>query len=89
MEVIGIDRARSRIAELIDRVQAGPVTITRSGEPAAVILAPEDYESLTATVELLSHPDYQRQKEALRRSPDDYSLHAEVLRDLEPRGGGG
>jgi len=44
VDVIGIDRARSRIAELIDKVQAGPVMVTRNGEPAAVILAPEDYE---------------------------------------------
>jgi prevent-host-death family protein len=89
VDVIGIDRARSRIAELIDKVQAGPVMVTRNGEPAAVILAPEDYESLTATVELLSHPDYQRQKAALGESPDEYSLHADVLRDLETRGGDG
>lgn len=89
MEVVGIDRARSRITELIEKVQAGPVMVTRNGEPAAIMLAPEDYDSLIATLELLSHPDYQRQKEALRQGPTEYSHHADVLRALEARGDDG
>ena len=89
MDVVGIDRARSKIAELVEKVQAGPVMVTRNGEPAAIMLAPEDYESLMATVETLSHPDYQRTKDELRGSPSEYSSHADVLHDLDTRGVGG
>lgn len=83
MEIIGIDRARNSLREVVERVQAGPVTITRNGEAAAVVIAPDDYESLVATVELLSNPDYRRKMEELKRSPDEYLSQAEVEAELE------
>lgn len=83
MEIIAIDRARNSLREVVDRVQAGPVTITRNGEAAAVVIAPDDYESLVATVELLSNPDYRRKMEELGQTPDEYLSQAEVEAQME------
>lgn len=83
MEIIPIDRARNSLREVVERVQASPVTITRNGEAAAVVIAPEDYESLIATVELLSNPDYRRKMEELQRTPDEYLSQAEVEAEVE------
>jgi antitoxin Phd len=39
--------AKSRLSELIDKANAeGPQTITRRGEPAAVVLSADAYEQL-------------------------------------------
>jgi antitoxin YefM len=35
--------------------------VTRNGRPAAVLISPEELESLEATLELLSDPDAMRQ----------------------------
>jgi PHD/YefM family antitoxin component YafN of YafNO toxin-antitoxin module len=43
------------------------VTITKDGVPAAVIVSPDDYESLIATVELLRNPEA---RERLREIED-------------------
>ena len=83
MEIIAIDRARNSLREVVERVQAGPVTITRNGEAAAVVIAPDDYESLVATVELLSNPDYHRKLEELKHTPDEYLSQAEVEVEVE------
>jgi antitoxin YefM len=83
MEIIAIDRARNSLREVVERIQAGPVMITRNGEAAAVVISPEDYESLVATVELLSNPDYHRKMDELKRTPDEYLSQAEVEAELE------
>jgi prevent-host-death family protein len=68
---------------VVERVRAEPVTITRNGETAAVVMAPGDYESLVATVELLSNPDYHRKMEELKHTPDEYLSQAEVEAELD------
>lgn len=63
-DVIGVDRARSRFSELIDRLGVGaPLLITKNGEPAAVMVDPEDYDSMVATLEVLSNPQLRREIE--------------------------
>lgn len=49
---------KKRLSEIIDRVQQchERVVLTRNGRPAAVILSPEDLESLEETLEILSDP---------------------------------
>ncbi len=49
---------KAHFSQVIDEV-AGTherVTVTRNGNPVAVILAVEDYESLVETLEILSDP---------------------------------
>jgi prevent-host-death family protein len=49
---------KKRLSEIIDRVQHQHerVVLTRNGRPAAVILSPEDLESLEETLDILSDP---------------------------------
>ena len=47
--------ARSRFAELIDRVRRDrePVTLTRNGRPAVVMVDPEEWQRAAAALEAL------------------------------------
>lgn len=56
-KTVPIAQARPRLTEILETVQREPVTITKDGVPAAVVLSPEDYESLVATIELLRNPE--------------------------------
>jgi antitoxin YefM len=58
---IPINQARPRLTEILDIVKREPVTITKDGAPVAVIVDPEDYAGLLATIEILSNPDLRRQ----------------------------
>jgi prevent-host-death family protein len=54
--------AKARLSELVKSVAAeGPQEITVHGKPAAIVMAPEEYERLTAT-----RPPF---VEFLRKSP--------------------
>jgi antitoxin YefM len=58
---IPINQARPRLTEILDIVKREPVTITKDGAPVAVIVDPEDYAGLLATLEILSNPDLRAQ----------------------------
>lgn len=40
--------AKARLSEVVDRAQAGPQTITRNGEPTAVVVSAEEWARKTA-----------------------------------------
>ena len=40
--------AKNRLGQIIDAAQREPVTITRHGRPAVVVLAVQEYEALLA-----------------------------------------
>lgn len=58
---------KKRLSEIVDGVEArhDRVVLTRRGRPAAVILSPEDLESLEETLAILSNPAAVR---AIRRA---------------------
>lgn len=58
---IPINQARPRLTEILEIVKREPVTITKDGAPVAVIVDPEDYAGLLATLEILSNPDLRAQ----------------------------
>jgi len=64
---IPIDLARPRLTEILEIVRRGPVTITKDGAPVAVVLDPEDYESLVTTLEMQSNPELRSQLAAYER----------------------
>jgi antitoxin YefM len=74
---------KKRLSEIVDRVSTRHerVVLTRNGRPEAVILSPDDLESLEETLEILSQP---RALEDIRRSRADIDrgefLTAEQLR---------
>lgn len=49
---------RDRFSEFVDRVQRDHerVVVTRNGTPAAILLSPEDLESMEETLAILSEP---------------------------------
>jgi antitoxin YefM len=59
MQTTSLADAKNRLSELVNAVQGTweRVTITKNGRPAAVLIAPEDLESLVETLEILSDPE--------------------------------
>lgn len=68
-ETLSLATVKARFSELVDRVarQQDRVVVTRNGEPAAVLVSPEDLESLEETLAVLSDPVLVRQ---IRESED-------------------
>jgi prevent-host-death family protein len=67
--VVGVKEAHQHLARLIKAAEAGnQVVITRSGNPAAVLLGAEDYNTLMATLEEMADPAALR---ALREAQAD------------------
>jgi antitoxin YefM len=59
MRTVAFTEGKAHLSELVDRVhrEHDRVTITRNGRPVAVLIAPDDLESLEETVALLSDPE--------------------------------
>lgn len=66
--------AKAKLSQVVDDVARRDerITITKNGTPAAVMLSAEDYESLNATLEILSDrefaSDVRRGLRSLKRS---------------------
>ena len=79
---------RDRFSEFIERVNTHHerVVITRNGSPAAVLVSPEDLESLEETLEILGDEEVVAQlAEALRAYLEgDVVRGVEAVRALRP-----
>lgn len=55
-----LSEAKDKLSSLVDGVQATheAVVITRHGRPAAVLISPDDLDSLQETLAWLSDPDH-------------------------------
>lgn len=62
METLPLSHVKAHFSEIADRVegQHDRVVVTRKGRPAAVIVSPEDLESLEETLAVLSDPGLMR-----------------------------
>ena len=58
MTILSLADVKSHLSELVGRVssQHERVTVTVHGKPSAVLIAPEDLESLEETIAILSDP---------------------------------
>lgn len=83
MDVIGIDKARIHLADLVQRVAAGPILITRNGEAAAVLVDADDYRALVAWTETYADPEFHRQMAEVARNPDDTVADADLDAAIE------
>lgn len=56
--VLPLAEVKKRLSEMVDRVEDRHerVVVTRRGRPAAVLVSPDDLESLEETLDLLSDP---------------------------------
>ena len=63
METLPLSHVKAHLSEIADRVegQHDRVVVTRRGRPAAVLVSPEDLESLEETLAVLSDPQLMRQ----------------------------
>ena len=54
-----LTKVKSQLSALVDSVHSTHerIIITRNGKPAAVLISPEDLESLEETIAVLSDPD--------------------------------
>jgi len=68
-ETLPLAEIKARLSEIVDMVegQHERITLTRNGRPAAVLISPEDLESLEDTLELLSDPKAVREIERARQ----------------------
>ncbi len=59
MTILSLAEVKSHLSELVGRVnsQHERVTVTVHGKPSAVLIAPEDLESLEETIAILSEPE--------------------------------
>lgn len=90
METIPITEAKTRIAELADRVarEHDHFTITRNGRADVMLISVAEYESLQETLDILSDEqalgDLRQSREDFEAG-DIYSLE-QVRAELEQRG---
>jgi len=92
MEIIPITEAKSRIAELADRVarEHDHFTITRNGRADVMLISVAEYESMQETLDVLSDDATLAD---LRQSREDFAAEdtfsaAEVRAELERRRAG-
>ncbi len=69
-ETLPLASVKSKFSEMVDRVEhtQDRIIVTRNGRPAAVLISPEELESLEDTLELLSDPEAMRQLGESRRA---------------------
>jgi prevent-host-death family protein len=77
---ISVADARSQLAALLRSAQKQPVTITRRGQPAGVLVSPDEYERLRRVQAYL---DVLRLSRALHDAPAADELFAASREELE------
>ena len=79
-ETLPLSSVKARFSELVGRVarEQDRVTVTRNGIPVAVLVSPEDLESLEETLEVMSDPELVAQmresQEELERGEEGMTL---------------
>lgn len=89
MKFFSMAEARSKFAKLLDLSTKSeePIVITRNGEPSAVLLNIDEYESMTETLEIMSDPELYAEIMDYRRDPKGQPLYTseEVWAELQER----
>lgn len=89
MTIESLRTVKDRFSEYVDRVEREHerVLVTRNGRPAAVLISPEDLESLEETLAVLADSEVvrgiQEGREAIRGG--DSVQGVEAVRALRPR----
>jgi prevent-host-death family protein len=79
-ETLPLSSVKAHFSELVDRVERehDRVVVTRNGIPTAVLISPDDLDSLEETLEVMSDPELMAQiresREALERGEEGISL---------------
>ncbi len=80
-ETLPLAAVKSRFSEIVDRVerQQDRVVVTRNGQPAAVLISPDDLESLEETLAVMSD----RSLTAQVRASEQATARGETGADVE------
>jgi len=88
MPTVTLSEAKAHLARLLRELEqiGEPIVITRSGDPAGVLLPLDEYEGLLETLEILADEELAA---AVRAGLEDVEAgrvveHDEVWRDLDP-----
>ena len=70
MTVTSLANVKAQLSAFVESVSATHerIVITRNGQPAAVLISPEDLESLEETIAILSDPSAMADIEEARRA---------------------
>ena len=85
METLPLASVKAQLSALVDRVEDTHhrVLITRNGKPAAVLISPQELESLEETLEIVSDSAAMRRiRNAQREAESGDVLDEERLREL-------
>lgn len=85
METLPLATVKAQLSTLVDQVEDthDRVLITRNGKPAAILISPEELESLEETLEILSDPAaMKRIRKAQREVESGDVLDEDELREL-------
>lgn len=83
METLPLADVKNRLSEVVAKVarQHDRITITRNGRPVAILISPDDLESLEETLSILSNPT---ELTALREGLEDLEAGRAInLEDLK------
>lgn len=63
MKTLSLSEAKMKLSELVDKVQRmdEEVVITRNGRPAAVLISPDELESLRETLQIKADREFMRE----------------------------
>jgi antitoxin YefM len=91
METLPLSHVKAHLSEIADRVegQHDRVVVTRKGRPAAVLVSPDDLESLEETLAVLSDPELMeqiRESEAELKRGEEGATLEDLQADLDARG---
>ena len=82
-------QVKSKFSEMVDRVEHthDRIVVTRNGQPAAVMISPDDLASLEDTLELLSDPDAMQELSEAKRAAEtgDYITGDELRARLSSK----
>lgn len=89
MKYFSMAEARSKFAKLLDLSSKSeePIVITRNGEPTAVLINVDEYESMTETLEIMSDPELYAEIMEYTKNPRGQKLYnsEEVWAELQTR----
>jgi prevent-host-death family protein len=81
--VLPLAEIKKRLSEIVDGIEErhDRVVLTRNGRPAAVLMSPDELESLEETLDILSDPAAMRELRAAESEIDaGQGISAEELR---------
>lgn len=81
METLPLSEVKAHLSELIERVvgQQERILVTRNGRPGAVLISPDDLESLEETLAVMSNPLLMESVTGVDEDDDDDLPLAEVI----------